>query len=850
MRPNIFDDPVVDGEDDGAIIIRHDARSLPLEDESVDLVVTSPPYFALRSYRDDGKHFDGQIGSEDTPDEWLDNLDDCMVEWGRVLKPSGSVWINLGDKYANAPPSGTAVGGKQRGHHATCPNCSKASGRWVFCERHAASKADVPDINLRKFAREKSLMGLPWRFAIRQIDAGWILRAEVVWCLSGGVRLYVRIDGKPRVVMLRDLYRAYQPESVELWNGEKWTQVLGWNETPRPDNPIEFRLRSGEWITSTANHLWPRNDGFLLRADAIQVGDVIQTTRLPDEPYLPNGLHSDDTGWLVGMYLAEGSRSEGVIQFAGHINEADRHARLCRIARDFHGTGNVYQTGENTATCNLSGSVVNGIIDRYVTGRNAKTKHLTMAAWERGNQFLHSLIDGYLEGDGHYDAKNDRWRLGFTRNDYLAADLRTVAARLGASIRLKKTYATGFGERWPSYRGQWRWNPSGHHNTKPDSEVVAIARGRARRFYDIGVADDPHLFALASGVLTHNSKPNGLPESVTDRVRRSHESWFHFTREPRYFSGVDEIREPHETRMFTAPQDGQRRHTAAMEAAEGHHRYDERTNNPLGRLPGSVWRIPSEPLLIPDDTRKLMDLPDHFAAFPQEFPRRIILGWSPTGICVECGEGRRSVVDVDWSKVPHEMVEKAVRDVSTSASFRDEYGEWCKANNVTSRMLDEATDTDMGHHWSRHPTQPAIPTPNYWATLRAAGYAPEHLDHYVDANELVPSSGHMGGNVEDGLLTTHRTGVTLNSNEAPPKTVTGYACACPTFDAPTIAAVILDPFGGTGTVAGVARMLGRYGISNDLSKSYNKLAAWRIFQSDHFTKTEQRTWADRQGSLL
>ncbi len=55
--------------------------------------------------------------------------------------------------------------------------------------------------------------------------------------------------------------------------------------------------------------------------------------------------------------------------------------------------------------------------------------------------------------------------------------------------------------------------------------------------------------------------------------------------------------------------------------------------NPLGRLPGSVWRIPSEPLLIPDDTRHPLDLPDHFAAFPQEWPRRIITGWSPTAIC-------------------------------------------------------------------------------------------------------------------------------------------------------------------------------------------------------------------------
>jgi hypothetical protein len=50
-----------------ALVLRSDARSLPLPDASVDLIVTSPPYFALRSYTDGGEHYAGQIGSEATP---------------------------------------------------------------------------------------------------------------------------------------------------------------------------------------------------------------------------------------------------------------------------------------------------------------------------------------------------------------------------------------------------------------------------------------------------------------------------------------------------------------------------------------------------------------------------------------------------------------------------------------------------------------------------------------------------------------------------------------------------------------------------------------------------------------
>ena len=154
--------------------------------------------------------------------------------------------------------------------------------------------------------------------------------------------------------------------------------------------------------------------------------------------------------------------------------------------------------------------------------------------------------------------------------------------------------------------------------------------------YAIRCIDDLGLILRAEVVW---SKPNGLPESVTDRVRRSHETWFHFTLNPRYYSAVDEVREeylaPNATRTFGNVDPGRGDHgkpTARLDARD--------TMNPLGKLPGSVWTIPTEPLRVPDHLGI-----DHFAAFPTEFPRRIITGWSPRGVCVECGEGRRPVVD-------------------------------------------------------------------------------------------------------------------------------------------------------------------------------------------------------------
>jgi DNA modification methylase len=284
-------------------IIRGNALSLPLENASVDLVVTSPPYFGLRSYQDGGEHYDGQIGAEATPAEFVDALIAATAEMVRVLKPSGSLWVNLGDKYAGAPS------GPRKG----MPDGATRKAEAHLFQTRSKRDAGVPT---------KSLIGVPWRYALRCIDdLGLILRAEVI-----------------------------------------------------------------------------------------------------------------------------------------------------------------------------------------------------------------------------------------------------------------------------------------------------------------------------------RSKPNGLPESVTDRVRRSHETWFHFTREPRYFSAVDEVREAHsDTPSARSMANWTASLAADTQGVAGHGKHMPRGSqgqNPLGKLPGSVWQIATQPLQVPAYLGV-----DHFAAFPMEWPRRIIRGWSPSGICTACGDGRRPVVD-------------------------------------------------------------------------------------------------------------------------------------------------------------------------------------------------------------
>lgn len=153
---------------DTVTIWHANARELPLPDESVDLVVTSPPYFGLRSYQDGGEHYAGQIGDEPTPVEFVDALIDCTREMVRVLKPSGSIWVNLGDKYAR-PGGGIDV------HARTL----RSAGRGTIARRATPGPAGAP---------EKSLVGIPWRYALRCVDdLRLILRAEVIWSKPNGL---------------------------------------------------------------------------------------------------------------------------------------------------------------------------------------------------------------------------------------------------------------------------------------------------------------------------------------------------------------------------------------------------------------------------------------------------------------------------------------------------------------------------------------------------------------------------------------------------------------------------------------------------------------------------------------
>jgi len=586
-------------------------RQMP--DESVNCVVTSPPYWNLRDYG-----VEGQLGLEETPEEWCANLVAIFREVRRVLRSDGTCWVNLGDSWASDTGGG---GGGFLG-----------SINRTFNKSHF--RRGIPP-----GYKEKDLIGQPWMFALAARADGWYLRQEMVWCLSGGTRVYARTQKGDGPITVKDLVRL-KPSTVKLWNGSKWTQVLGWSLSPEPrEGAFEIEFRSGERVGCTQGHVWPTQRGNA-RADQLELGDVVQTCGLPapDVQYAPAHI-DEDVAWLIGAFLADGSYdSKRRIQLAGNtVKSAQRVARLASTAAAFGGTLRKYTDG-NKSDIVVDSPALSAIIGQYISGKSARTKGIKSRAWRHSNDWLGALFSGYLAGDGHYEVENDRWRLSFCRNDRLASDLRTLCARCGFRLSVRAGFTTGFGSRWATYKGEVRLSPAkGHHNEQDRGEVVAIRHSNARQFWDIGVEDEPHLFSLASGVLTHNCKPNPMPESVLDRPARSHEQLFLLSKRARYRYDCDAVREPHvhpdrgnaadeaqrafDRKKLTArsmPSGGLE--TGRAQTFRAMDRGRVRTYHPLGRHRRSVWTIPTQ--ATPEA---------HFATYPEKLVEPCILAGCPEG---------------------------------------------------------------------------------------------------------------------------------------------------------------------------------------------------------------------------
>lgn len=150
-----------------------------LADKSVQMCVTSPPYFGLRDYG-----VPGQIGQEPTPGEFVAKLADVFREVRRVLRDDGTLWLNLGDSYAGSGRGAWNVSDEEktaRGVKEVYRPKSRAGGTGVgdTAKIAAVTKGSGDDRNYG--LKPKDLIGIPWRVALALQEDGWFLRADIIW---------------------------------------------------------------------------------------------------------------------------------------------------------------------------------------------------------------------------------------------------------------------------------------------------------------------------------------------------------------------------------------------------------------------------------------------------------------------------------------------------------------------------------------------------------------------------------------------------------------------------------------------------------------------------------------------
>lgn len=136
-------------------ILNIDARNMDIwiEPKSVQMCVTSPPYFGLRDYG-----VDGQLGLEQTPDQYVANMVEVFRCVRDVLTDDGTLWLNIGDSYAGAGYSN---------HKGTGGTLRDDGGK----QRHLSGTG----------CKNKDLIGIPWMLAFALRADGWFLRQDIIW---------------------------------------------------------------------------------------------------------------------------------------------------------------------------------------------------------------------------------------------------------------------------------------------------------------------------------------------------------------------------------------------------------------------------------------------------------------------------------------------------------------------------------------------------------------------------------------------------------------------------------------------------------------------------------------------
>ena len=222
-------------QEPGIVLLKGDCLEIlpQLDPETIQCCVTSPPYWGLRDYGTDA-----QIGLEDSPESYTDRMSEVFAGVNKVLRPDGTLWLNLGDSYA-----------ANRGYQV--PDMKhKDVGNYMG--------TSVP-----KGLKSKDLVGIPWRVAFALQADGWYLRKDII----EEVELYCPC-GCGHVIEERVV--RYSQDRTIIWN----------KPNPMPESVTDRPTTSHEYL-----FLMAKSEKYYYDHEAIK------------EPLKPESILRNQTGW-------------------------------------------------------------------------------------------------------------------------------------------------------------------------------------------------------------------------------------------------------------------------------------------------------------------------------------------------------------------------------------------------------------------------------------------------------------------------------------------------------------------------------------------------------------------------
>ncbi len=394
----------------------------------------------------------------------------------------------------------------------------------------------------------------------------------------GSLRIIRRRFGIKDLVRIDLEKNAIQLPSFDDQGCFTWVNLVQWEKNPKSAG-LRVELEDGHWVECTPEHRFPvARDGNIayVTAGELSVGDHLLQLGRFELPRVVESEGIDETiGEFVGWYLAEGnllSEEKGVNLSLGAHEQAEAENLIRVIQKKFGITGRIH-IYDHSLHLIFPGRFMIELVHRFVRGETAKTKRLAREAFIHGPGFLRGVLTGYLKGDGHWEEKTHRWRIGLARNKGLIQDISVICRILGFRLRFSEGFVPYRDARAEVIRGEIRENTDGaleyatldllglpsrrffssgqsyslenfrrsyklvtrkspdgvmtevaqkvlHGDIRP-VRITAIRPGNQKVFYDLSV-NDHHVFALANGLLTHNSNP--MPNFRGVRFTNAHET--------------------------------------------------------------------------------------------------------------------------------------------------------------------------------------------------------------------------------------------------------------------------------------------------------------------------------------